>query len=183
MLNYDYRPICITSWKRAITLVLLSDEVYEIGASLIESYDKRIRRANGESYPMPAVIRLNRYIYYKRKVPLSKRNLLIRDDLTCQYCHRRFMPKELTFDHVLPKSLWFKYPQKRMNKHTPTHWENVVAACFRCNIKKGNRTPSGANMQLLKDPKRPDPTKYIRGYVPWQKTPKEWRKYLLENQN
>jgi hypothetical protein len=59
-------------------------------------------------------------------------------------------------------------------------WENMVAACVRCNVKKGNQTPKEANMPLRKNPRRPhsglyfEVTKYLRtgGH-------QEWKKYLI----
>ena len=108
VLNSSYEPINHTSWKRAILLVL-KDKAYVLS---------------------PRTIRLKNYV----KLPLSKlmankpsRALILRRDGCCQYCDSR---KELTIDHVLPKS--------RGGQDT---WENMVAACIACNNAKDNRTP------------------------------------------
>ena len=58
--------------------------------------------------------------------PVNRREVLRRDNPTCQYCGSR---KQLTLDHVLPKS--------KGGTHT---WDNVVTACSPCNSRKGDRT-------------------------------------------
>ena len=78
---------------------------------------------------MPSVIRLLEY----RRIPhqtraLSRKNILLRDRNTCQYCGEALPPGELTLDHVIPRS--------RGGNST---WENLVACCHSCNRRKGNR--------------------------------------------
>jgi 5-methylcytosine-specific restriction endonuclease McrA len=63
-----------------------------------------------------------------------------RDHWTCQYCGA---PAE-NLDHVVPKS--------RGGTHT---WDNVVAACRRCNSKKENRFIDEAGLQLARLPLAP----------------------------
>ena len=76
------------------------------------------------------MVRLRRFVRvpYRPHAPLTRRAVFARDGWTCQYCAA---PAE-NLDHVIPRS--------RGGKHT---WENVVAACRRCNAKKENRTPAG----------------------------------------
>jgi 5-methylcytosine-specific restriction endonuclease McrA len=78
---------------------------------------------------------------YKNRVPYSKRNIMIRDKNMCCYCGSN---RNLTIDHVIPLSRGGK-----------TSFDNCVTACFRCNNKKNNRTPSEANMFLRKKPHTP----------------------------
>ena len=52
--------------------------------------------------------------------------------------------KALTFDHVVPRSRGGK-----------TTWDNIVTACFKCNTKKGSRTPAEMGWKLKKVPKKP----------------------------
>jgi hypothetical protein len=67
------------------------------------------------------------------------RGILERDDYVCQYgCGKR----ATTIDHVLPRA--------QGGTSVPT---NLVAACIECNQKKGNRTPSQANMPLIQPPR------------------------------
>ena len=94
---------------------------------------------------LPEVIVLtafNRFV--KREVRLSRKNIFERDQCTCQYCAKKFSKSDFTIDHVMPRS--------RGGRDT---WENLVLACVRCNIKKGNRTPLEAHMPLLKEPAKP----------------------------
>ena len=93
---------------------------------------------------MPSVIRLLEY----RRIPhqtraLSRKNILLRDRNTCQYCGEAMPPGELTLDHVVPRS--------RGGNST---WENLVACCHECNRHKGNRLLSEIDdMILLREPR------------------------------
>jgi len=94
---------------------------------------------------VPRVIRLMTYDRLPRStVAFSRRSVLARDANRCQYCARRFPTRELSLDHVVPRS--------RGGEMT---WENVVCSCVRCNVKKGGRTPREANMKLLRRPTKP----------------------------
>ena len=86
---------------------------------------------------LPSIIRLLKYVRVKNhnRVKFSRANIYARDDYTCQYCGKKFPSEDLTFDHVVPVALG---GQKR--------WDNIVAACFRCNHRKGGRTPEEAGM-------------------------------------
>jgi 5-methylcytosine-specific restriction endonuclease McrA len=75
---------------------------------------------------------------------LTNAALFARDAYLCLYCGHDFNRPHLTRDHVLPVS-----------KGGRDVWENVVAACFQCNSRKGNRTPQQAGMPLLAVPYRP----------------------------
>ena len=109
---------------------------------IVESHERTIRSVSYQ-VPAPAVLKLRKYIRPRinKKVQLSRENIFIRDDYTCQYCYVRFPYRDLTLDHVMPASRGGK-----------KEWENLVAACRCCNNKKGNRTPKEANMKLLNKP-------------------------------
>ncbi|MCM8525156.1 MAG: HNH endonuclease [Lentisphaeraceae bacterium] len=94
---------------------------------------------------VPEVIILNDYKgSHRREARFSRRNIFIRDNYTCQYCHKKFSPKELNIDHVIPRSRGGK-----------TTWDNVALSCIKCNTVKGARTPKEAGMKILKTPKKP----------------------------
>jgi 5-methylcytosine-specific restriction endonuclease McrA len=135
VLNATYEPLSVVSERRALVLVVREK------AELIEAKD-RVFSSEHLSIPAPSVIRLLRYVRvpYRRRVPLSRRAVFARDTHRCQYCPA---PAE-NIDHVLPRS--------RGGTHT---WENVVAACRRCNTKKGDRTPQEASMRLQRVPRAP----------------------------
>ena len=66
------------------------------------------------------------------------------------YCAREFTAAKLTRDHIQPVS-----------RGGANRWENVVAACRRCNQHKADRTPEEANMQLVALPYRPNNAEYL----------------------
>ncbi len=95
---------------------------------------------------VPRVIRLLTYDRIpKDGVKFNRRNILARDHFRCQYCGKQYSAHQLTLDHVVPRS-----------RGGQTNWENVVTACVRCNLRKGDRTPTEAGMKLLRPPRRPD---------------------------
>lgn len=161
VLNYSYEPLQFCSAKRAVVMVLSGR------AEQIECDGFQIRTPSS-SYPLPAVIRILKMVKRnrRRQVAFSKKNILRRDNYTCQYCGISKHP--MTVDHVLPKSRGGK-----------TDWENVVVACKPCNLKKSNRTPAEMGIPLLSRPSRPD-MHWIHFAVP--KGPEShvriWKKYL-----
>ncbi len=159
MLNQNYEPLTVCSAKRAIVLV------FQGKAELIEEVDGLCLRTVQTAYGLPSVVRLWQYkrVPYKR-VMLSRKNILTRDQNTCQYCGTRRGP--MTVDHVLPKT--------RGGLDT---WENLVAACVKCNNKKGNRTPAEARMPLKSKPRRPSHIHFIKRHI--GVSDQRWRQYLF----
>ncbi|MDJ0508395.1 MAG: HNH endonuclease [Crocosphaera sp.] len=158
VLNASYEPLNITSWRRAVVLLIKGK------AEQLENSERLIYA----DFPLPSVIRLRHYVRVPYKeIPLTRRNILERDRHTCQYCS--YKGEQLTLDHVLPRS--------RGGGDT---WENLVTACVRCNVKKGNRTPREAQMSLRHSPRRPysslqfELVKHTRGNLN-----QEWRKYII----
>ena len=143
LLNATYEPLCVVSTRRAIVLVLAAK------AEQVDSADDVVH-AETISLAVPVVVRLTRYVRvpYPSQVPLSRRAVFTRDGQTCVYCGS----SATSIDHVVPRS--------RGGTHT---WDNVVAACRRCNHTKADRslaelgwvlphpprTPSGAAWRLL----------------------------------
>jgi 5-methylcytosine-specific restriction endonuclease McrA len=119
-------------------------EISELRADTKQPHDDWVRTVNFE-VQVPRVIRLFDYDRMPRqKLNLNRRNVLARDNFTCQYCGQRFSTHQLSLDHVMPSS-----------RGGLTTWENVVCACLTCNIRKGGRTPKEAGMRLLHRPERP----------------------------
>jgi|2_EtaG_2_1085320.scaffolds.fasta_scaffold00016_73 hypothetical protein len=172
ILNQDYRPLLVVSWKRALCLDIIGKEMPGEGIRVISYYDDDyVISAGGDPFPLPAVAVSNRYVKRRRKIALKKRNLLIRDNRSCQYCGEGVQPGKSTIDHVVPKS-HFDDP---VEAHT---WNNTVIACWRCNSSKGNRTPKQANMRLLAVPKEPESGSFYVGLSPWQSMPEEWKDFV-----
>ncbi len=139
VLNASFEPLSLISVQRAVVLLLREK------AEAIENDISRFLHAERFSLPVPLVIRLVHYVPIPRrlKVPLTRKTLLSRDEYICQFCGTTVGP--LTVDHVMPRS-----------RGGATSWENCVAACLRCNHRKGNKTPEEAGMLLRKKPARPD---------------------------
>ncbi|MCG2587838.1 HNH endonuclease [Rhodohalobacter sulfatireducens] len=136
VLNQDYQPLSICSVQRSVKLLFLEK------AELLHDDPEKVIRTVNDEYSYPSVIRLRRYINLPyAKIVLSRRNIMKRDQHTCQYCGTK---SDLTLDHVLPRS-----------RGGEDSWENLVTACNKCNVKKGNRTPDEARMPLDIEPYRP----------------------------
>lgn len=161
ILNYSYEPLQFCSAKRGLVMVLSGR------AEQIEC-DGYVVRSPSMSLQVPTVIRVLNLVKRKARkgVSFSKKNILRRDNFTCQYCGDQEYP--LTVDHVIPKSRGGK-----------TSWTNVVVACKPCNMKKGSRTAREANMPLSKAPERPN-FSFHRLVVPVGPTShvESWMKYL-----
>ena len=158
VLNASYEPLNITTWRRAVVL-LIKDK-----AEQVEHNGKFVYAG----FPLPTVIRLRHYVQIPYKeIPFTRRNILHRDSYSCQYCS--YAGDELTLDHIIPRS-----------RGGGDSWENIVAACVRCNVRKGNRTPKEANMPLHHQPRRPysslhfEVAKQVKGG-----RHEEWRKYVI----
>jgi len=176
VLNADFLPLGLISWKRAVVLSIINQENSTKGVEVVEYYSNdHIKGVHGKKYLIPAVVRSVKYIKQRRReVPFSRKNVFIRDGCRCQYCGNTFPPDELTYDHVIPRAKL----RRQKHKVSPTRWDNIVTACLKCNRRKNNRTPKEANMQLVRQPQEPNPSGYILGLSPWSKIPNEWKTYL-----
>lgn len=135
VLNVTYEPLCVVSVRRAVILILTAKAIcVSDGGGLLHSART--------SLPMPSVVRLTRFVRvpYRAHVGLTRRAVFARDGWRCVYCGGGAE----TIDHVLPRS--------RGGRHT---WENVVAACARCNHRKGARTPAEIGWRIPVAPAAP----------------------------
>ena len=97
-LDSSYRPVDVIDAVEALVLCIIGK------ARIIESYKKEIKSVT-QSFKLPAVIVLNRYVKFRFSyVACNRINVLWRDKNQCQYCGVVFKPKELTLDHIIPKS-------------------------------------------------------------------------------
>ena len=162
VLNASYEPIHVCVARRALILLLK-------GVASAEELSNDEVHSPSTVVSVPSVIRLLEY----RRIPrqtrsLSRKNILLRDRYTCQYCGDVFSAGELTLDHVMPRSRGGK-----------SSWENLVTSCRRCNNHKGDRLPDEVNMELMQRP-RPFNLHTSRSLMRLLGNHQEtWRKYLF----
>jgi len=162
VLNASYEPINICGARRALVLVLK-------GIARTEEEHGLVLHAQWNRIAMPSVIRLLEY----RRIPhqtraLSRKNILLRDRNTCQYCSMVLAPGELTLDHVIPRS-----------RGGSSTWENLVACCHPCNRRKGNQFPLEVGMKLMREPRAFNlhTSRHIMRLM--GRSDDKWRKYLF----
>lgn len=156
VLNASMEPLCVVPARRALVLVLTGKaDLLHAGGAMYRSERMEVAQ--------PSVIQLRRYVRvpYRRRATLTRRGVFIRDEHTCQYCGR---PAE-NIDHVHPRS--------RGGAH---EWENVVAACTRCNSRKGDRTLAESGMALPRRPFAPKAAFWM--VVAVGRVRPEWETYL-----
>jgi 5-methylcytosine-specific restriction endonuclease McrA len=162
VLNASYEPINITPVRRAVVLVFK-------GVATTEEEDGSYLHSSRVELRVPSVIRLREF----RRIPhqsraLSRKNILLRDRYTCQFCGSTFPAGDLTLDHVIPRS-----------RGGRTDWDNLVACCYPCNNLKGDRLPEEAELKLLRPP-RPFTLHTSRQLMRMAGSSDErWRKYLF----
>ncbi|HEX9776258.1 MAG TPA: HNH endonuclease [Actinomycetota bacterium] len=157
VLNATYEPLCVVSARRALVLVLKHK------AELVDQ-NGGMFRSERAAHPVPSVIRLKYFVKvpYRARASLSRRAVFVRDHFECQYCGSTAE----NVDHVIPRS--------RGGTHT---WENVVAACKRCNTRKEDRLPKEAGMRLRSKPSVPRERIWI--IVAVGRVDPKWEPYLV----
>lgn len=161
VLNFTYEPLQFCNAKRAFVMVLT-------GRAEQLDCDGYVIRSPSASFQLPTVIRVLKTVKRtsRKGISFSKKNILRRDNYTCQYCGDA--NSTLTVDHIQPKSRGGK-----------TSWTNVVVACKPCNLKKGNYMLSEVDMRLLAKPVKPEFQLHPFAIPSCPKSYLEsWRKYL-----
>ncbi len=158
VLNATYEPLSIVSARRAMVLVLRAK------ADTIAAAENMWRSADSQ-FVVPSVVRLRNYVKvpYHRRVPLTRAAVFARDNHHCQYCRG---PAE-SLDHVVPRA-----------QGGPHTWENVVACCRRCNMRKGSRLPDQAGLKLTRTPTTPSYQGWLYAALSKTREP-HWAPYLV----
>lgn len=135
VLNAGYEPLSVVSSRRAAVLVMR-------GKASVLAEDGGPIASPTTLWPRPAVILLHQYVRVVRRRPgsPSRRGILRRDQQSCAYCSR---PAD-TVDHVIPRS-----------RGGDSSWENLVACCGPCNLRKGDRTLGELGWSLRVTPRAP----------------------------
>jgi 5-methylcytosine-specific restriction endonuclease McrA len=135
LLNADFRPqemapLSTVNWEDAVSGVFKDKYV------VVAEYDKIIRSPSFEMF-LPSVVALKEYINMNMPASRTRWSVFLRDDFTCGYCNQKFSTKELTFDHIHPRS-----------RGGSSSFENIMTACVPCNLRKSDKTPAEAGMPL-----------------------------------
>jgi 5-methylcytosine-specific restriction endonuclease McrA len=156
VLNATYEPLSVVPSRRAVVLVLdhKAELLHDTGIAL---HSERLTVA------VPSVIRLRTFVKvpFRRRAPLNRRGIFARDDQRCQYCGAAAE----SIDHVVPRS--------RGGEHT---WDNVVAACRPCNVRKRDRLLPETSMRLRCSPSAPRDLTWV--VVAAGQVPTHWEPYL-----
>lgn len=139
VLNADFRPLSyfplsLWSWQDAIKAVFL-DRV-----NIVAIYERKVHSPTAD-FNLPSVVSLKQYVQPNKYPAFTRFNVFLRDQFSCQYCGS---PNDLTFDHLIPRSLGGQ-----------TTWDNVVTACATCNLRKSNKLPREIDMWPRQKPVRP----------------------------
>ena len=142
ILNADFRPLSYYplstwSWQEAVKAI------FRDSVTVLAEYSRVVRSPNCE-INLPSVIALKEFVPVERAPAFTRFNVFLRDEWQCQYCGEQHKTQELTFDHVIPRSLGGR-----------TAWTNFVAACQACNTYKGNYMPDEIGMFPLHEPVQP----------------------------
>src|SRR5947199_4013631 len=132
VLDVAGRPLAVVTARRAVVLVLKHKAEVVVSNGVI-FHSERLQ------VPAPSVVRLMYFVKipYRAHAAMTRRAVFARDGWVCQYCGRTAE----NVDHVIPRSLG--------GSHT---WDNVVAACRRCNSRKENRLPHEVGLRLARRP-------------------------------
>lgn len=135
VLNADFRalsvfPLSLMNWQDTITAVVKEH------VTPLHFYDRYVSSPSTR-LQIPSVVVMRDYVKLKHRVAFTRFNLFLRDRFQCQYCREHFEARDLTFEHVIPRS-----------KGGTTSWTNIVAACEPCNTEKDNRD----DMKPIRDP-------------------------------
>jgi 5-methylcytosine-specific restriction endonuclease McrA len=162
-------PQQIATWQNAIVLTL------DGKVDVLEHWQAEVRSAGNRHegraplvIEVPAVVRLRKSDRQKASAKFSRINVYVRDRFTCCFCGQKFPPKELNYDHVLPRVQGGK-----------TVWENIVTSCYPCNSRKGDKTPRQAGMRMHYQPHKPDALPHQPLFIEVNAAPELWRPYLV----
>lgn len=156
VLNASYEPLSVVSARRAVVLLWAQK------ADMVEPSGVLIR-SERLTMDVPSVVRLRHFVRvpFQRRAALNRRSVFARDGSRCQYCGAAAE----SIDHVLPRA--------KGGQHV---WENVVAACRRCNTAKGDRLLAETDLELSTVPRAPSGFGWVATAV--NVVPDAWTPYL-----
>jgi len=145
VLNRGYQFIGWVSSQKAVSMVFAGR------ASVVEEHPDKVLRSPSVQIKVPLVITVaNRHFGLTKPVKFSRKNVMIRDKFTCQYCGKSGDINTLTIDHVIPKC-----------SGGISVWDNVTTSCKPCNVKKGHQSLKNSGLHLNRAPYAPKLRQYI----------------------
>lgn len=151
----DYQAYDFASWHDL-----------SVHATAFEPEGRDVVRTVSSAIIVPAVVRLLRFDRVHRPVlRLSRQNVYLRDNHTCQYTGQKMPPHKLNLDHVVPSS-----------QGGQSTWENLVCCSVAVNARKGGRTPAQAGLKLIRTPRRPDPAELM--FKSGRKRHDSWKNFV-----
>lgn len=141
----SWGPLSVWHWQDAIVAVM------QERVTPVCHYEFEVHSAS-RAFLVPSVVALKHY-HRRKHIAFTRYHVFLRDSFRCQYCGEAFDPKELTFDHVVPRC-----------RGGTTCWTNVVTACQRDNLFKGSKSLKQSGLRLLRPPVEPTPYQ-IDGYA------------------
>jgi 5-methylcytosine-specific restriction endonuclease McrA len=178
LLNADYQPmsslpLSLWHWQEAVKAVF-SGKV-----TVVDTYPNVLIRAANLEVPLPSVIALTEYVpqFNQQRPAFTKRNVFLRDEYRCQYCANRFLTRDLSLDHVVPRC-----------QGGLLTWENAVTCCNKCNCRKGSLSVDqlpNVGMKLTRKPYCPTQFQLaaIASRMLPQKVHPTWEPFLYYNTN
>lgn len=183
VMNRSWTPVAVTTIRRGMSLVFRNHaRIVDVESFDLFSWERWLEERSTPNAPsdapaagyiqtvslrieLPQVIALTVFNRVPaRMAPFSRRTLFRRDNFECQYCGDRPGVRNLSIDHVFPRS-----------RGGGTDWTNCVVSCVRCNVSKGNRTPEEAGLALRRPPFRPT---LLEGLGVIGDIPGAWRKFI-----
>lgn len=165
------RILDVVDWMTAINLTYFRDSGKAV--FVLDFHDDVKVRSVHKEFELPSVMLLigNRDRYPdSQHLNLSRKNVFLRDESTCQWCGRKLNNTNGTIDHV--------FPTCRGGTNT---WRNVVACCVDCNNQKGKMTgdefTKRTGKKLRKRPIVPHRAVLFRSYIDKEGYEK-WTPYL-----
>ena len=147
LLNQDGTPLSmlppsVIDWTYAVKLYYLNKVL------IVKEYDDWEIHSQKLTMKVPSIVMTKRYVRPRQKVLFNRKMLYLRDNYTCQYCGDQFHAKDLTLDHVRPRSLG-----------GISSWSNLVTCCATCNWLKGAKV-----MEPISRPKEPSYWQMVKSY-------------------
>lgn len=157
VLDTAYMPRRVETTERAFVIK------YKGNAEVVSEYDDYFKFVDKSlKIKKPSIIKVFTFININyNKVPLSRNNIFKRDGFECVYCGSK---KDLTLDHVLPKS-----------KGGNDSWDNLVSCCKKCNNEKDDLLLEEWGKEIPK-PLKPHALMLMQNL---KNIPEDWKPFLF----